>query len=286
MRPLDKQMPPVWEAYPDGQRVPTGVANNHLLDAVGEYCSYCEMRLGGGAILHHKLQREMPESVPKEDWRHLLLICYDCRRHMTEDALTPDRLDDYLWPDAHPSFSLHADSPFRYRLKPVPYVITDEDGSREEHDEEFVFVEVNPEADAELRRKAANTIELFKLNSPYYDDSRHILEVPRSDHLQVLCNRLQQRTQAWTRAQASVSRVRQMRELPEVRENPDLEQLLHQQITHTAHGKGNWSVWMTVFWQELEEKDVLERIFLEMPEDNPGFHFAGTHFGQLRWEAL
>ncbi|WP_439515778.1 hypothetical protein [Oceanibaculum nanhaiense] len=285
MRPLDKLPPPAWNDYSDTAAIPLGDAAVHLADALGDYCSLCEMRLGSDLIVHHKLRQATPETVRKADWPDLLLICHDCHRHMSRHSITPEERGDYLWPDTDPSFTLHGDSPLIYRLRPVPYIIVDGD-ARETSAREFVFAEANPAADLELQRKAANTIALFQLNSPYYDAASHTLLLSRAEHMQVPCNRLQQRTLAWTKAAASVDRIRRMRALPEARENPGLVELLRQQITHTANAKGNWSVWMTHFWQEFGEKDLLARAFLERPEDNPGFHFPGTHHERLRWEAL
>ena len=286
MRPLHKPSPVAWDSYSDAAAIPLGQVNIHLLDALGEYCSYCEMRLGGGLIVHHKLQQASPIIVGKADWPHLLLICHDCRRHMSRPTLAPQELDDYLWPDTDPSFSLHGDSPFLYTLKPVPYTIVEHDGTRKTSSEEFVFVEANPKADLVLQRKAANTIALFRLNSPYYDAASHTLTLSRPEHLKVECNRLQQRTITWAKAAGSVDRIRRMRTLPEARENPGILELLRQQITHTANAKGNWSVWMTHFWQELGDKGLLARAFLEQPHENPGFHFPGTHHDRLRWDQL
>lgn len=285
MRPLHKLPPQTWNEYSDSASIPAGRAGIHLIDAIGEYCSYCEMRLGGDRIVHHKLQQASPATVCKADWPDLLLICHDCRRHMTRPAITPAERDNYLWPDVHPSFSLHGDSPLVYRLRPVPYTIVDGE-ARESSTQEFVFVEANPAADLELQRKAANTIALFQLNSPYYDAASHTLTLSRAEHMKVECNRLQQRTLAWNKAAASADRIHRMRALPEAREHSGLVELLRQQITHTAHAKGNWSVWMTHFWQAFGEKDLLARTFLERPEDNPGFHFPGTHHDRLGWDAL
>ncbi len=286
MRPTHKPLPDVYRDHHADDALPMGDVITKLHDICGEYCAYCEMRLGGGYVLHHKLQRQPPDAVRKADWPHLNLICYDCRRHKTRDSLTEDELDDYLWPDQHPSFSLHGHSPLRYLLRPVPYVIHDFDGSEERIDQEFVFVEVNPRAPPALQAKAAKTIELFQLNSPHYDADRHVVSISREDHMRIPCHRLQQRTLAWTRAKGSVSRIRQMRALPEAQEHPGLVEMLRQQVNHTAHATGNWSVWMTHFWQELGEKDLIKRTFLETAEENPGFHFPGTAHDRLEWEAL
>ncbi len=106
MRPLVKGQRPQDAAGHDIQFRKYVSARGELIRRLGQYCSYCEARLGASLAVEHKLPKK-PDGVDAEiaervlDWDNFLLSCVNC--NSTKGAEDVD-LDDYLWPDQDNTF--------------------------------------------------------------------------------------------------------------------------------------------------------------------------------------
>ena len=91
MRPVDK-------ALFQGNRVsynPYGKAKDHLIEALGDFCSYCERQGMRSALAVEHIQDKNTYPQNEYDWVNLLLSCVNCnsikaRKDITA-ALLPDR---------------------------------------------------------------------------------------------------------------------------------------------------------------------------------------------------
>jgi hypothetical protein len=152
-----------------------------LLEAFGEYCSYCEMPIGQLEIEHHKLHKKWGKTLERKDWKHLLLICHDCRRHLNREKLNVTDLSSYLWPDTDLTFSLHPDhTPFLYEKILIEYKIADGRKVHSTEEKYFVTVRANPKLKLSIYKKAQKTIDLFQLNTrPFFTKQSHGLNPPK-----------------------------------------------------------------------------------------------------------
>lgn len=67
---------------------------------MGEYCSYCEVRLSASLAVEHVQPKDhRPDRAL--DWGNFLLACTNC--NSTKGA-TPIQLSDYFWPDQDNTF--------------------------------------------------------------------------------------------------------------------------------------------------------------------------------------
>lgn len=100
MRPVNKGDWPTENNEPiDFQEY--GDARPHLINRLGDYCSYCENQITNPAIEH-----EQPKSVApaiERSWYNFLLACVNCNSIKGHNLLN---LDDYYWPDVHNTFLL------------------------------------------------------------------------------------------------------------------------------------------------------------------------------------
>jgi uncharacterized protein (TIGR02646 family) len=128
MRPVDKgKNEKKYSDYPQ--------ARGDLIDRLGEYCSYCEMRLE--ASLH--VEHVQPKSLHPElrcEWDNLLLACGRCNSVKGDRNI---KIEDYLWPDKNNTFMA-----FIYN-----------EGGR---------ITVNPTLNNKQKECAGNLLELVGLN--------------------------------------------------------------------------------------------------------------------------
>ncbi len=72
-------------------------ARGHLIDRLGEYCSYCEMHLDASLAVEHVQPKSVPTSAHLAlVWDNFLLGCTNCNSTKGDKQIT---LDDYYWPD-------------------------------------------------------------------------------------------------------------------------------------------------------------------------------------------
>lgn len=76
-------------------------ARPELLERLGQYCSYCEIRLESALAVEHVLPKEKYPQL-ELDWDNFLLACSNCNSTKGERDLI---ITDYLWP--------HLDNTFR-----------------------------------------------------------------------------------------------------------------------------------------------------------------------------
>ena len=90
MRPISKGIAPnVYSKYGD--------AKDDLREALGSYCSYCEMNISNGMDIEHV----SPKSKNKDlstDWDNLLIACKVCNRIKSHHN---QNRDGYIFPDTH-----------------------------------------------------------------------------------------------------------------------------------------------------------------------------------------
>ncbi|KEO83534.1 HNH endonuclease [Tumebacillus flagellatus] len=120
MRPIERGTHPV---NPNGIAVSFSHysdARIHLIDHLGEYCSYCEMKLESGlAVEHVKPKSRHPQL--ERTWENFLLACPNCnptKGDEDEDVHLPD----YVWPDSddtHLAFTYNPDGRVLAALTPM-----------------------------------------------------------------------------------------------------------------------------------------------------------------------
>jgi hypothetical protein len=178
-----------------------------LFNTVGPYCSFCEKKLNYQAYLFHKLRGNLERDahLTLDDWDNLLLICGECREGAKD--YNPQQRHLYLWPDLEMALSY----PFRYvKRDNVTYRVVDAEGNLfKEEQRTFVFVETNNDVAPNILQAANNTIDLFKLNSKYYNnnpDNPQII-IPYQDFIEVGELRLEQRYEAYQAATKAAGRL-------------------------------------------------------------------------------
>lgn len=260
MRPVRKIFPTyLREASTEGGQAERGAIHHALIESLGNYCSYCEMPLSDYHIEHLRYLAEWPEALSISQWEDLLLICNDCRSNIRVPILNELSANALLWPDRDLTFSLE-NSPLTYQLRKVNYVVINEEERISEEVKELVFVSANPRAGDYLYQKAFNTIQHFQLNMKleYYDEAAGELRVPLEVHQARADNRLFKRTTAWFDALEAVNRLK---ELDATGESAAIRGVFVQQIAMTAWYSGNWSVWMTVFYEQTKDLELLRSAF-------------------------
>ena len=78
-----------------------GNARRDLIERLGDYCSYCEMKVDSSLAVEH-IQPKAHHPHLKREWTNFLLACSNC--NCTKGDRHPD-LADILWP--------HCDNTFR-----------------------------------------------------------------------------------------------------------------------------------------------------------------------------
>ncbi len=125
-------------------------AHGELIKRLGQYCSYCEMKIGASLAVEH-IQPIHTEGVSsdiqerKESWDNFLLACTNCNSIKGNNDVV---LDEYFWP--------HRDNTFLALTYAEGGVITP-----------------SAQLSTELKRKARNTITLTGLDrNPLHDSKK------------------------------------------------------------------------------------------------------------------
>jgi uncharacterized protein (TIGR02646 family) len=95
MRPIECSSSPTDRAGSPKQFREYQDARGDLIDRLGEYCSYCEMRLDASLAVEH-VQPKSLNSVLKLEWSNFLLACTNCN---SIKGVRSVNLNDYYWPD-------------------------------------------------------------------------------------------------------------------------------------------------------------------------------------------
>lgn len=97
MRPIERGP---WPLDKDGAPKTFGqysLARKDLIERMGQYCSYCGVRLNTSlAVEHVKPKALVPEL--KLSWDNFLLACTNCNSIKGDRSID---IDDYFWPDIH-----------------------------------------------------------------------------------------------------------------------------------------------------------------------------------------
>lgn len=106
MRPVDRG---VWPVDANQQKIVFSHysdARGELIQRMGQYCSYCEMKLDASlAVEHVQPKQARGSSVVNQtlllDWGNFLLACSNCN---STKSNKPVVLTDYVWPDVDNTF--------------------------------------------------------------------------------------------------------------------------------------------------------------------------------------
>jgi len=189
------------------------LARGYLIFAFGPYCSYCEIPLGASLAVEHKFPKSKNE-FQETNWANFLLACPNCNSRKGSKEQ-----DAVLFPDdAARWFHPGPGSPFRY---------TRASGGR---------VRVEGQT-AEARAMVTLCgLDAGPSTEPTASDRRGLY-----------------RDAAWNEALASAERLRKMYELTEkdAGRGEALRAAMRRQVAATAVATGFWSVWVSVFWEQL-----------------------------------
>lgn len=251
MRPVDKPTPPTHvalRARPDDR----DTVKSALQDTIGIYCSVCELPVSEGAHVQSK-KTGRPKATPGFGaWSDLILACDYCYAHRREGAVAER---DYLWADVDATFSLTSASPFLYELEELE--IVQEGGTTER--EKVALVKANPSAPSAVKDRAQRTIDLYVLNTRYYDPKARRITWPKDFPRGYDDMRVHYRTREWKRALESLALLKRLREIgPE----PELAAPFLRNTSLTAQAAGFWSVWMTALWAELQDAALLDAVLV------------------------
>ncbi len=74
-------------------------ARPSLLSRLGEYCSFCEVRVPCGLHVEHRLPKSVARYAHLEcEWTNFLLACSNCNSNKGSKDIEED---DYFWADTH-----------------------------------------------------------------------------------------------------------------------------------------------------------------------------------------
>jgi hypothetical protein len=238
MRPLKRTTLP--------QELEDGSAYGLLIDVFGPYCSFSDEPLPDVAYVWDKADNsEYPsEKSPGGSWNNLLLFSPATRdawiRHRDQWA------SNLSVPDSETTFRLES-SPFVYALETVEVFYLDESGAQRGAPQQQEFAIVRGSND-----QAQATIDMFDLNTEYFNEAEHSLRIPYVDYLSRRDARLHSRTQAWRRATHAAQQIALVG-------RGDRGPLLAQ-VQNSAASTGYWSVWATVLWNRFNDVGLLSAV--------------------------
>lgn len=231
----------------------TGIrADDAAAAAFGTYCAICEQRLPQEAV-GWDAAREVPFAAPASAgrWDDLLLLCRQCAAASEAvAAFSPRRGDAFaaplLRPDRDRTFALGAPSPLGYvraRLE-----VRTADGAALEPVERVLATGLDARGEA--------TIGRYLLNTAAHSGDALVLppEAPDLVWFEHDDPRLQLRTAAWA---AAAGAAELLREAPD-----EHRRLALSQARGLLRVTGFWSVWATVLWERLGDRELLADLLL------------------------
>jgi hypothetical protein len=260
MRPVDKPKPttpPTGDSAPKRKRPP--------LDPLTVWRMALQDTINVNQAVASKSLRTLKRSPGLDTWDDLLLACDYCQLHRTADATA---LSQYLWPDTDATFSLGSTSPFLYALKDVTYIVTG-DNVGAPITRPLVIVSANPASPSASR--AQKTIDLFQLNTPFYDANTNTLTISQEALQSQIDPRLDRRTAGWRLAQQSIEALQTAKQMTDV---PVYFAGLTKMAAATAQASGFWSVWMTTVWQAFSDSRLIRALLLDV-DNLDGYQVVG-----------
>ncbi len=100
MRPVDRGPCPKDEQGADRTFVEYGHARPHLINRLGDYCSFCEMQLSSTLDVEHIRHKHGNPALERE-WSNFLLACKSCNSTKGTKVETADDVAERLWPHQH-----------------------------------------------------------------------------------------------------------------------------------------------------------------------------------------
>lgn len=100
MRPVDKGAVPLDDAGNPKQYSQYQNARRDLINRLGNYCSYCEMKLDASLAVEHVQPKKHHEHLALS-WSNFLLGCTNCNSIKSDKNAA---LSDCLWPDKDNTF--------------------------------------------------------------------------------------------------------------------------------------------------------------------------------------
>jgi hypothetical protein len=277
MRPVTKPPASSMESGP--------IATGHLFNAIGPYCSTCEMPLPGIAFVWRPGKApEAAEHITAEEWPDALLLCRACAvASLTAASWFMSLEIAGLRPDRDLTFRLGDQSPFIYELRPVRRRLLDNETGRPKGKGR-----ASPAVIVRACSPAARaTLDGFALNTFYFDETENRVGVPEAYDQALLDRRLELRTEAWTIATQVVG-------LLAAADEPAARAAILATARRLAAAVGFWSVWATVLWdktgdrglaadvlmpggaRDLAEPALARREDREAAQPAASSHFAGT----------
>jgi len=144
MRPIDKGDIPTDKGQPKAVSHYTHWRKD-LVDRIGEYCCYCELKLNESLQVEHVVAQKIDDTLAL-DWYNLLLACGACNRKKYDNPCPPHT--HYL-PDVHNTY-------LAFEL----YFAS----NRKQNGEQAAFIKPNANLNANQAVKAKNTIQLCALD--------------------------------------------------------------------------------------------------------------------------
>ncbi|EFC90929.1 MULTISPECIES: HNH endonuclease [Dethiosulfovibrio] len=200
-RPKEKGKPIELKKY--------GYARGHLIQRIGEYCSYCETKLNTSLAVEHVLPKKATETSEEEgkrrelDWDNLLLACTNCNSTKSNQEVSREKC---LWPDRDNTFMA------------IEY-------------SEGGLVSPNQDMPLNIIEKAEKLIQLVGLDKTPSDEPIYRWEA--SDR------RWLHRKETWDMATRKRDQLKKI--------EPSNDETFRNIIVDLAKSNGRWSIWMTVF---------------------------------------
>ncbi len=115
MRPVERGPNPKDDNGHPVQYTEYSRARRDLIDQLGEYCSYCEVRLASSLAVEHIEPKTLNPQLELV-WSNFLLACTNCNSTKGKKSIT---LADYVWPHLH-NTSLYFDYLETGHIKTMP----------------------------------------------------------------------------------------------------------------------------------------------------------------------
>lgn len=96
MRPVSRGEPPAGLSVSE-----YGQARPALIERLGDYCSFCEVKLPSPDVEHIRSKHHNPEL--ELEWSNFLLACKSCNGTKGDQVSTEEDVDQRLWPHRDPT---------------------------------------------------------------------------------------------------------------------------------------------------------------------------------------
>jgi uncharacterized protein (TIGR02646 family) len=207
-------------------------ARGDLIDKIGEYCSYCETRLGSSLDVEHILPKSQ-FTDEETNWKNFCLACTNCNS-IKKWAI------ERRWKDSWQHLHL---TTAKIAARSEFYWIDQDNTFRIVKYTKGGIVKVNISLALEEQKLAQATIEMVGLD-----------RIPNPDP-KMQDRRWINRREAWEKAERSLAN------LCKCNTEESLE-AMRDTIVDQAVAQGFWSVWMTIF---KDDSEMLQRFISAFP---------------------